>query len=55
MFVLEPGKTLKILATNKVDGAVMASPAAVGRSLYVRTDRTLYRIEKRAAQRAANP
>ncbi len=50
MFVLEPGKTLKIIATNKVDGAVMASPAAVGKSLFVRTDRTLYRIEKRAAK-----
>ena len=50
MFVLQPGKALKIIATNKVDGAVMASPAAVGKSLFVRTDRTLYRIEKRAAK-----
>lgn len=50
MFVLAPGKKLEILATNKVDGAVMASPAAVGRSLFVRTDRTLYRIEKRGAK-----
>jgi outer membrane protein assembly factor BamB len=50
VFVLAPGKTLQLVATNKVDGAVMASPAAVGRSLFLRTDRTLYRIEKRAAK-----
>jgi hypothetical protein len=50
MFVLAPGKTLKVLATNKLDGAVMASPAAVGRSLYLRTDKSLYRIEKPAAK-----
>jgi len=48
MFVLRPSDTLDILATNDFGEAIMASPAAVGRAVYVRTERALYRIEKRA-------
>ncbi|MFO0870438.1 MAG: PQQ-binding-like beta-propeller repeat protein [Pirellulales bacterium] len=47
VFVLAPGKTFQLLATNTTDGAVMATPAAVERALYVRTEHALYRIEKR--------
>jgi outer membrane protein assembly factor BamB len=47
MFVLAPGRTYKLLATNKLDGQIMASPAAVGEALYVRTEKSLYRFEKK--------
>jgi outer membrane protein assembly factor BamB len=45
MFVIEPGKEFKLLATNQLDGDIMASPAAVGEAIYVRTEKGLYRIE----------
>ncbi|MFO0905499.1 MAG: PQQ-binding-like beta-propeller repeat protein [Pirellulales bacterium] len=48
VFVLAPGKMFKILATNTTDGAVMATPAAVDRAIYVRTEHALYRVEKGA-------
>ena len=46
MFVIRPGGSLDILATNDFGEAIMASPVAVGRALYVRTERALYRIEQ---------
>ena len=46
MFVIRPGASLDIAATNDFGEAIMASPAAVGRAIYVRTERALYRIEK---------
>ena len=46
MFVIDPGDTLSILATNEFDEAIMASPAAIGDSLFVRTDKAMYRIKK---------
>ena len=45
--VLAPGREFQQLAVNQLDGAIMASPAAVGDSLYVRTEGSLYRIAKR--------
>ncbi|HMY16239.1 MAG TPA: PQQ-binding-like beta-propeller repeat protein, partial [Polyangium sp.] len=45
-FVIKPGKTFELLATNTLDGQIMASPAALDRALYVRTDKAMYRIEK---------
>ena len=47
-FVIRPGKTYQLIAQNQLDGRVLASPAVVGRTLYVRTDTALYRIEKPA-------
>ncbi len=44
--IIEPGDTLKILATNQLDGAFMASPAVTGKSLILRTKTHLYRIEE---------
>jgi outer membrane protein assembly factor BamB len=44
--VIEPGRTYKPLATNKLDGRVMASPAGAGKALFIRTDTHLYRIEE---------
>lgn len=45
MFVIEPGTTFQLKATNTLSGAIMASPIALDRALYVRTDKALYRIE----------
>lgn len=47
LFVLEPGISFKLLATNTLDGQIMATPAAVDSSLFVRTDKALYRIAKK--------
>ena len=40
--VLDGGETLKVLATNKLDGAVLATPALSEGNLYVRTESHLY-------------
>jgi outer membrane protein assembly factor BamB len=45
--VLQPGKEGKVLATNKLEEGCMASPAAVGKSLIVRTKTHLYCIEQK--------
>ncbi len=44
-FVIQPGREYKLLATNVLEGSIMATPAAVGSSLYLRTDKALYRID----------
>lgn len=43
-YVIAPGKTYKLLATNQLEGQIMATPAAVDADLFVRTDKALYRI-----------
>jgi outer membrane protein assembly factor BamB len=40
--VLEGGEKLKILARNKLDGAILATPALVDSNIYVRTENHLY-------------
>ena len=40
--VLDAGATLKVLATNKLDEAILATPAVVDGKIYVRTDSHLY-------------
>ena len=44
--VLKAGKTIKIIAKNKLDGQHMASAAVDDNALILRTDKALYRIEK---------
>jgi outer membrane protein assembly factor BamB len=51
--VIEVGDTAHILAVNRLNGVIMASPAVSGQALYVRTDRHLYRIEKPPASAAS--
>ena len=46
MFVISPGETLDVVATNSFGEGIMASPAAVGNALYIRTEKAVYRIEK---------
>ena len=48
-FVFRPGRQFVLEATNPLDGSIMASPAAVDRAIYVRTEAALYRIEKQPA------
>ena len=46
-FILTPGKGFHVEATNQLDGEIMATPIAVGPALFLRTDKAVYRIEKR--------
>jgi outer membrane protein assembly factor BamB len=43
--VLKPGRTLEVIATNTLENGFMASPAADGKALYLRTKTHLYRVE----------
>lgn len=45
--VLRPGPKLEVLATNRLDDPVDASPVAVGRQLFLRGQRFLYCIQGR--------
>jgi outer membrane protein assembly factor BamB len=45
--VVKAGPAFERLAENKLDGVTIASPAAVGKALFIRTDTHLYRIESR--------
>jgi outer membrane protein assembly factor BamB len=45
--VVKPGATFERLATNKLDGATLASMAVAARSFFIRTATHLYRIASR--------
>lgn len=45
--VLSPGDAPKVLAVNKLDDAIDASPVAVGKTLFLRGAKYLYAIEER--------
>ncbi len=45
--VLKPGRTFEKLAENKLDEGFLASPAIVGKAMFLRTRTHLYRIEKK--------
>ena len=44
--VLDAGEKLNVLATNKLDGAILATPALVDGNIYVRTESHLYAFGK---------
>jgi outer membrane protein assembly factor BamB len=44
--VLDAGEKLEILAKNKLDGAILATPALVDSNIYVRTENHLYAFGK---------
>jgi outer membrane protein assembly factor BamB len=46
-YVLQAGRSAKVLAVNRLDEGCMASPAVAGKALFVRTKTHLYRLEKR--------
>ncbi len=46
-FVVQLGKTLgEVIATNEIDDTILGSPAVSGNALFVRGDRTLWKIAK---------
>ena len=47
--VLAPGPRFRKLASNKLNGRIMASPAVSGKAIYLRPDHHLYRIERASA------
>lgn len=50
--VVAADRAFRRIATNQLDGMVMASPAIADRAIFVRTDKHLYRLED--AAKAAN-
>ncbi|MST01281.1 MAG: quinonprotein alcohol dehydrogenase [Pedosphaera sp.] len=44
--VFAAAREFKLLGESKLEGTIEASPAADGKSLYIRTSKALYRIEK---------
>jgi outer membrane protein assembly factor BamB len=46
-YVLATGREAKVVATNRLDAGCMASPAIAGKALFIRTKKSLYRIEKK--------
>ena len=46
MLVLRPGRTFELLATNRLDSGIFATPAAIDRAIYLRTEQAVYRIEQ---------
>ena len=40
--MIDAGAKLKVLATNKLDGTILATPALAGGNIYVRTESDLY-------------
>jgi outer membrane protein assembly factor BamB len=45
--VIKAADQYEVLATNQLDGGLMASPAVAGKALFLRTSGHLYRIENR--------
>ncbi len=45
-FVVKPGREFEMLATNHLDGGIFATPAAVDRAIFLRTEHALYRLER---------
>jgi len=45
--VISPGRQFRLLATNTLDGATLASMAVSGGSIFIRTSTHLYRIAAR--------
>ena len=45
--MVKPGRDYAVEAVNRLNDGCMASPAAVGNALYVRTRTHVYRIEPR--------
>ena len=43
--VLDAGEKFNVLATNKLDGTILATPALVDRNSYVRTENLLSALE----------
>jgi len=53
--LLAPGKKFQRIAQNELAGNLMASPAAVGSALFLRTYTHLYRIEEGGGAKSTRP
>ncbi|HUT11207.1 MAG TPA: PQQ-binding-like beta-propeller repeat protein [Thermoguttaceae bacterium] len=49
--VIRPDRQCKILAVNELPGRLMASPAAAGNAIFLRTDTHLYRLDRGSEER----
>jgi hypothetical protein len=54
-FVVEAGDKFKVLHKNRLDEFTMATPAIANGSLFIRTEKRLYRITKGAGTALAKP
>ncbi len=45
--VIKPGKEFEELGTSTLEGRTLATPAFVDSTIFLRTDKNLYRIEKK--------
>ena len=52
--VLKQSDTLQILATNRLDDPIDASPAIVGKQMFLRGEKYLYCIEERDTTNAGS-
>ncbi|MGC3970074.1 MAG: PQQ-binding-like beta-propeller repeat protein [Pirellulales bacterium] len=52
-YVMKPGRTYELTQENQLDGRIMATPAAIGRTMFLRTDTAIYRIERPATNATA--
>ena len=43
--VIQPGRKYELLQRNKLPGEILASPIAVDGSLYIRTEKSLFRFD----------
>ncbi|NUN97449.1 MAG: PQQ-binding-like beta-propeller repeat protein [Candidatus Omnitrophica bacterium] len=48
--ILKPGRSYEVLARNRLESGMMASPAVDGKALFLRTKTYLYRIEERSGK-----
>jgi outer membrane protein assembly factor BamB len=46
--ILRAGRSFEMVAENKLDEGLMASPAVAGKALFLRTPSFLYRIESKS-------
>ena len=53
--VIAPGQTYRALATNRLEGRCLASPALSGGAIFLRTDSHLYRLSTSRSARAQSP
>ena len=44
--VIKPSDKLETIAENQLEGRILATPAIAGKAIFIRTDKSLYRIEK---------
>jgi len=54
VYVFAPGREFRLLAKNELGSGVMATPAAVDRALFIRTEKALFRFEDKGGTTAAN-